>query len=40
LENSGFAEVGPEGKALQNECITIAKNGKLTPLGTELYGLD
>ena len=29
LENSGFAEVGPEGKALQDECIAIAKNGKL-----------
>ena len=39
LENSGFAEVGPKGKALQDECITIAKNGKLRLWGPNCMGL-
>ena len=39
LENSGFAEVGPEGKALQDECIAIAKNGKLRLWGPNCMGL-
>jgi acyl-CoA synthetase (NDP forming) len=39
LENSGFAEVGPKGKALQDECITIAKNGKLHLWGPNCMGL-
>ena len=39
LENSGFAEVGPKGKALQDECITIAKNGKLRIWGPNCMGL-
>ncbi|MBW2001698.1 MAG: CoA-binding protein [Deltaproteobacteria bacterium] len=39
LENGGFAEVGPEGKALQDECIAIAKHGKLRLWGPNCMGL-
>ncbi|MCK4244762.1 MAG: CoA-binding protein, partial [Candidatus Omnitrophica bacterium] len=39
LENSGFAEVGPEGEALQNECITIARKGRLRLWGPNSMGL-
>jgi len=39
LENSGFAEVGPEGKALQDECATIAKNSTLSLWGPNCMGL-
>ena len=27
IESSGFAEVGPEGKALQDKCLSIARKG-------------
>jgi len=27
LESSGFAEVGPEGKILQDQCLAIARKG-------------
>jgi acyl-CoA synthetase (NDP forming) len=39
LENSGFAEVGPKGKALQDECVAIAKKGKLRLWGPNCMGL-
>jgi acyl-CoA synthetase (NDP forming) len=39
LENSGFAEVGPEGKALQDACLTIAADGKLRLWGPNCMGL-
>ena len=39
LENSGFAEVGPKGEALQDECITIARKGKLRLWGPNSMGL-
>lgn len=39
LENSGFAEVGTKGEALQNECITIAKKGGLRLWGPNCMGL-
>jgi len=39
LENSGFAEVGPEGETLQNECIAIARKGRLRLWGPNCMGL-
>ena len=39
LENSGFAEVGPKGKALQDECLAIARNGKLRLWGPNCMGI-
>ena len=39
LENGGFAEVGPKGKALQDECSAIAKNGKLRLWGPNCMGM-
>jgi acyl-CoA synthetase (NDP forming) len=39
LENSGFAEVGPEGEALQDECINIARKGGLRLWGPNSMGL-
>jgi len=39
LESSGFAEVGPEGKALQNQCLAIARKGSLRLWGPNCMGL-
>jgi len=39
LENAGFAEVGAEGKALQDECTTIARQGALRLWGPNCMGL-
>jgi acyl-CoA synthetase (NDP forming) len=39
LESSGFAEVGPEGKALQDQCLAIAKKGGMRLWGPNCMGL-
>ena len=39
LENAGFAEVGAEGKALQDECTAIARKGGLRLWGPNCMGL-
>jgi len=39
LESSGFAEVGPEGKALQDRCLAIARKGGLRIWGPNCMGL-
>ena len=39
LESSGFAEVGPEGKALQDQCLAIARKGGLRLWGPNCMGL-
>jgi len=39
VESSGFAEVGPEGKSLQNQCLEIARNGGLRIWGPNCMGL-
>jgi len=39
LENAGFAEVGAEGRALQDECIAIAREGALRLWGPNCMGL-
>jgi acyl-CoA synthetase (NDP forming) len=39
LENAGFAEVGAEGKALQDECVAIAREGALRLWGPNCMGL-
>ena len=39
LENGGFAEVGAEGRALQDECIAIAREGALRLWGPNCMGL-
>lgn len=39
IESGGFAEVGPEGKTLQDQCITIAKKGGLRLWGPNCMGL-
>jgi acetyltransferase len=39
LESSGFAEVGPEGKALQHQCLAIARKGGLRLWGPNCMGL-
>jgi acetyltransferase len=39
IESSGFAEVGPEGKALQDQCLDIARKGRLRIWGPNCMGL-
>jgi acetyltransferase len=39
LEMSGFAEIGPEGKALQDQCLTIARKSGLRIWGPNCMGL-
>jgi acyl-CoA synthetase (NDP forming) len=39
VESSGFAEVGPEGKALQDQCLEIARKGRLRIWGPNCMGL-
>ena len=39
LECSGFAEIGPEGKALQDHCLSIARKGGLRLWGPNCMGL-
>ena len=39
LESSGFAEVGPEGKKLQNQCLEIARRGEMRIWGPNCMGL-
>jgi len=39
IESSGFAEVGPEGKILQDQCLAIARKGGLRIWGPNCMGL-
>ncbi len=39
IESSGFAEVGPEGRALQDQCLDIARKGQLRIWGPNCMGL-
>jgi acyl-CoA synthetase (NDP forming) len=39
VESGGFAEVGPEGKALQDQCLDIARKGRLRIWGPNCMGL-
>jgi acetyltransferase len=39
LESSGFAEVGPEGKILQDQCLAIARKGGMRLWGPNCMGL-
>jgi acetyltransferase len=39
VESSGFAEVGPEGKALQDRCLDIARKGGMRIWGPNCMGL-
>ena len=39
VESGGFAEVGPGGKALQDECLEIARKGQLRIWGPNCSGL-
>jgi acyl-CoA synthetase (NDP forming) len=39
VESSGFAEVGPEGKTLQDKCLDIARMGRLRIWGPNCMGL-
>jgi acetyltransferase len=39
IESSGFAEVGPEGKTLQDQCLDIARKGHLRIWGPNCMGL-
>jgi len=39
IESGGFAEVGPEGKRLQEQCLTIAKRGNIRIWGPNCMGL-
>ena len=39
IQSGGFAEVGPEGKALQDQCLTIARKGGLRIWGPNCMGL-
>jgi acyl-CoA synthetase (NDP forming) len=39
LESSGFAEVGPEGKGLQDHCLAIAQKGGMRLWGPNCMGL-
>jgi acetyltransferase len=39
VESSGFAEVGPGGKALQAQCLDIARKGRLRIWGPNCMGL-
>ena len=38
IESSGFAEVGPEGKAIQDQCVAIARNGGMRLWGPNCMG--
>jgi acyl-CoA synthetase (NDP forming) len=38
VESSGFAEVGPEGKAIQDQCLDIARKGRLRIWGPNCMG--
>ena len=39
LESSGFAEVGPEGKVLQDQCLAIVRKGGMRLWGPNCMGL-
>ena len=39
LQSGGFAEVGPEGKALQDQCLAIARKGGMRLWGPNCMGL-
>jgi len=39
IESSGFAEIGPEGKALQDQCLDIARRGQVRVWGPNCMGL-
>ncbi len=39
IQSSGFAEIGPEGKSLQNDCLDIARKGNLRIWGPNCMGL-
>jgi acetyltransferase len=39
VQSGGFAEVGPEGKALQDHCLEIARKGRLRIWGPNCMGL-
>jgi acetyltransferase len=39
IESGGFAEVGPEGKAIQDQCLTIAHKGGMRLWGPNCMGL-
>jgi len=39
VQSGGFAEVGPEGRALQNQCLGIARKGGLKIWGPNCMGL-
>ncbi len=39
IESGGFAEVGPEGKALQDRCLEIARRGGMRLWGPNCMGL-
>jgi acyl-CoA synthetase (NDP forming) len=38
VESGGFAEVGPEGKVLQDQCLAIARKGRLRIWGPNCMG--
>ena len=38
IESSGFAEIGPEGKALQDQLSDYRPQRGIASLGTQLYG--
>jgi acyl-CoA synthetase (NDP forming) len=39
IESGGFAEVGPEGRTLQDRCIAIARKGRMRLWGPNCMGL-
>ena len=39
VQSGGFAEVGPEGRALQDQCLDIARKGRLRLWGPNCMGL-
>jgi len=39
IQSGGFAEVGPDGKAIQDRCLAIARGGSLASLGAQLHGV-
>ncbi len=39
IESSGFAEVGPEGKTLQDQCLAIARKGGMRLWGPNCMGV-
>lgn len=39
IESGGFAEVGPDGKALQEQCVAIARKGGIRIWGPNCMGL-